>query len=263
MKYEIELTLIRDCLGTNPMDPNVHDKHIIERQRKLISENSTVNKDINKYLGALQITDDKKDAEIEAIILKLEEMIGYELEPEQRELILAGKLEELKETFKELDMKGVTVFFYDYEKNLPMIGDHMIYGFMKASADAIARTLPKKNATILQSMAFTNSIINSHVRCREQFIHFDRDLKRLANGLPAYNQRSLRAKTAQGERITLAKSEVVPAGAKLKFTLNVLEDSPLELVHIKRIFDHGNYFGIGQWRNAGYGMFEATIKKLE
>lgn len=262
MKLEVELTLTRDMLGTNPLDPNIHDTHIIERQRKLISENSSINKDINKYLGALQISEDKKSGELESLVQKLEEMLGYPLDENQKALLMAGRLEDLKETFKELDMRGVTVFFYDYEKNLPMIGDHMIYGYMKAASSAIARTLPKKNATILQSMAYTNEIINTHVRCTEQFICFDKDIKRTKEGRPAYLQRSLRAQTAQGDRITLAKSEVVPAGAKLKFTLNVLEGSPLEVSHIKRIFDHGCFFGLGQWRNSGHGMFSYTLKEV-
>ncbi len=250
-------------LGTNPAAPDVMDKHILERQRKLILGNSKINKAVNKYLDAIPPSEDRGAKEVELIIENLEKIVGRTFSVAERETILSTSLDELKETFAELDTKGLTVFFKDKASGRPMIGDHMIYGFMKAAAEAIGRTLPKKQGTILHSVSYTQSIINQHVRAEEEFIVFDKDIVRKEDGSPAYEQRSLRAMTAQGPRITLASSEVVPAGARLSFVLRVMENSPLTEESIRRMMGYGEIVGLGQWRSSGRGSFKVvTLEEI-
>lgn len=258
-RYQITLTLTRDILGTNPVDPSVMDTHILDRQRKMILEKKGLNKEINKYLDQLEISKEKSDQEVSALLDKLETLIGTPFTEEERQLAIKGELESLKETFKELDIKGTTVFFWDKEKNLPCIGDHMIYGFLKAAAEAIGRTLPSKKAEVLHSISYTQSLINQHTRCESKFIPFDKDIKRDKDGNPQYLQRSLRAMTAQGPRISLARSEVVEAGAKLSFVLKVMEGSKITEEVLRRLFSYGEFTGLGQWRNASYGMFDFEL----
>lgn len=262
-KYEVELTLTRDMLGTNPLDANIHDVHILNKQRELILEKSKINTTVNKYLGQLEISKEKGEAEVQKIVDRLEETIGRKFTDEERQDAIAGKLTDLKETLSEMDSKGTTVFFWDKETDYPCIGDHMIYGFLKAASEAIGRTLPRKNGVMLQSMSYTQSIINQHVRCEEQFIPFDRDLKRDEQGKPFYLQRSLRGMTPQGPRISLAKSEVVEAGARLRFGLKVMKDSPLTYDILRKLFSYGEMVGLGQWRNAGNGMFVSELMKVQ
>lgn len=258
-KYDIELTLTRPFLATNPADPLIQQTHILDKSRKLIMEKSKVNTEINKYLEALPPTKERGEAEVNLLIDKLESILGTELSPEDRAKIAAGDLESFKETVKELDTRGTTIFFWNKELDRPMIGDHMIYGFMKAAAEAIGRTVERKKSMLFHSISYTQSIINQHVRCDQEFLTFDKDIERLPDGTPKYLQRSLRAQTAQGPRVSLVKSEVVPAGAKLRFTLKVLNDSPLDEQAIHRLFSYGEMTGLGQWRNAGYGTFHAEI----
>lgn len=260
-KYEVKLTFLRPILATNPCDPNVMDTHILDRQRKLILEKATINTQINKYLDQIQISQEKGDEEIQKLIDKLETLIGYELSPEEREDAIAGKLLSLKETLQEMDIKGTTVFFWDKTMNRPCIGDHMIYGFLKAAGEAISRTLTKKMGTMLQSASYTSSIINQHCRCEERFITFDKDVIRGADGQPTYLQRSLRAMTAKGPRISLAKSEQVDTGATICFTLKVMKNSPLTEEILRKLFDYGELSGLGQWRNAGWGSFKYEMTK--
>ena len=66
-RYQVGIALKMKMLGTNPLDPNIMDKHIIDRQRKLIAEKSNVNKAINKYLDARDISDDKKALDLYAL----------------------------------------------------------------------------------------------------------------------------------------------------------------------------------------------------
>jgi len=270
-RYRVILILRRDQLGTNPCDPNVHDTHILDRQRKLILENDKLTKQINKYLDQIQISKEKGDGEVELLLDKLENLMGLEFTDKERKDAIAGKLDSLKETFKELKIKGVTVFFWDKEADRPAIGDHMIYGFLKASSEAIGRTRQakaKKNkttipkGTVLTSISYTQGLINQHVQCEEQFIPFDKDIKKNEDGQAYYLQRSLRAMTAQGPRVTLAKSEVVPSGAKIEFTLKVMKDSPIDEEVLHNLFSYGSMKGLGQWRNAGYGQFSYELEKL-
>jgi len=148
----------------------------------------------------------------------------------------------------------------------------MIYGFLKSASEAIGRARQAKakkdrtkvpNGTVLTTIAYTQSLINQHVQCVEQFIPFDKDVKKTDEDTPYYNQRSLRAMTAQGPRVTLAKSEVVPAGASLEFNLKVMKDSPIDEEVLHNLFSYGEMKGLGQWRNAGFGQFSYELEKLQ
>lgn len=63
--------------------------------------------------------------------------------------------------------------------------------------------------------------------------------------------RPLRASTPQGDRVALARSETIPAGSTLTFTVTCLDPRVWPTVE-----EWLNYFGvrgIGQWRNSGKG----------
>ena len=260
-KYKVTLTLTRDMLGTNPMTPDIHAEHVIAKSRKIIAGTDASNKKLDKYIDALPITDEKENAEIEGIIRTLEERLGRKFNDEERSTMIATKLISLRETVEELDSKGITVFFRD-ENGKPCIGDHMIKGFMKAAGEAICKTNSKKNGTILHSAAYTDSLINQHVAIDEQFITFTEDIKRDGDGSPSYLSRSLRAMTMQGPRVSIAKSEVVPAGAQLSFTLNVMRGSQIDKNVLEQLFSYGQISGLGQWRNGGNGKFKYEITEM-
>lgn len=261
-KYKITLTLQRRMLATNPLDANIHDQHVIEKSRKIIEEKNKTNKKIDGWLDELQISKERGNDEVDKIFDRMEEYYGKKFDRDQRLALLAGDLSTLKETIQEVETRGITVFFRDAETGRPQIGDHMIYGFLKASAEALCKTKPRKNGEILHSANYTHGIINQHVRCQEEFIVFDRDLV-VEDGKPVHLQRSLRAITAQGPRVSLAKSEVVPAGAKLTFVLKVLSDSPMKEAHLRELFSYGELCGLGQWRNAGWGQFTYEMTKIK
>lgn len=268
--FNVRLKFIRPILATNPNNPQVHDQHILNKQRELIAEKSPINSLINKYQGHLGISKEKGEKEIEGIIKALEEKAGRKLDTEERRHVMSGELEKLKETLPELEMSGTTVFFRDDLGNVAL-GDHMIYGHLKAAAEAIGRTLPMKRGEPLNSIGFTQELINQHVRAYQG---------ELSNSMISTGQkwgggelqRSLRAKTAQGDRIALAKSETMDAGTEIKFQLKVFPGSPLLLIKevhgetksvIEHLLSYGEWVGLGQWRNAGFGMFTYEIEKLQ
>lgn len=70
-------------------------------------------------------------------------------------------------------------------------------------------------------------------------------------------QRSLRANTPQGERVGLANSEEIAAGAKMEFSILVMSDDLVPAV--KEWLSYGKLRGLGQWRNSGKGRFLCEI----
>lgn len=70
-------------------------------------------------------------------------------------------------------------------------------------------------------------------------------------------QRPLRAQTAQGERVALASSESIPAGATMTIEILMMVDSHEKAV--KEMLDYGILRGFGQWRNSGKGRFSYEI----
>ena len=70
-------------------------------------------------------------------------------------------------------------------------------------------------------------------------------------------ERPLRAQTMQGERVALASSEEIPAGAKIRFTILLLQ--PALKNTVLEWLDYGRLRGIGQWRNASHGRFSYVI----
>ena len=66
-------------------------------------------------------------------------------------------------------------------------------------------------------------------------------------------ERPLRAQTAQGERVTLARSDCCPPGTGIEFRVAILGNVPEST--IKEWLEYGALRGLGQWRNAGYGRF--------
>ena len=69
-----------------------------------------------------------------------------------------------------------------------------------------------------------------------------------------YCERPLRAQTPMGERVSIAKSETVPAGSTVEFEF-VFLDPNLEKM-VRECLDYGVFRGLGQWRNSGKGRFE-------
>lgn len=66
-------------------------------------------------------------------------------------------------------------------------------------------------------------------------------------------QRPLRAATPQGERVSLAISEEIPAGATVTFVITLLSDE--HEAAVREWLNYGALSGIGQWRNSGKGRF--------
>ncbi len=76
-------------------------------------------------------------------------------------------------------------------------------------------------------------------------------------------ERSLRAQTAKGERVTLAKSDYVKEKTRFKFKVKLLRnDRGLDMEMLVNALKMGKENGLGQWRGSGnYGQYRILSLK--
>lgn len=141
-------------------------------------------------------------------------------------------------------IKGMTIFPKLEENGRPFIYDYMIKGAFKDACQMLAKL---KNGNESSKIRAFKKIIDGLIfpAPREIPIVFDGELEMC--------QRPLRAWTAQGERVALAMSEQVPAGATLEFEVKCLD--PKHIPAVREWLDYGEVRGLGQWRNSGMGRF--------
>lgn len=138
--------------------------------------------------------------------------------------------------------KGMTVF-PRLEDGTPFLYDYQIKGFFKDTCSGLRKVKGTKSEKIKAFKKEIDRLIFPEPRCIP--IRFEGEFGEC--------QRPLRAQTAQGERVSLAISEQVPAGATVEFTVVCLSDDHEKVV--REWLDYGRFSGIGQWRNSGKGRF--------
>jgi len=154
----------------------------------------------------------------------------------------------------EMEEKGKTGFLV--HDGLASLSTHVLLGFFKSAARALvvvpgtevsAGKMAKGGSAYIQAIdrgvfvwgpterGFTPLIVEEGVEITDC-------------------ERPLRAMTAQGERVALACSEMLPAGTKAEFIVRVFYKRFTDLA-IMEMLDYGQYSGLGSWRNAGWGAF--------
>ena len=152
--------------------------------------------------------------------------------------------------------KGMTVFPRN-ENGEPVLYDYQIKGFFKDSCGMLARVGGKtetgKKRAVNESgkLSAYNKVIDGLIFPQPRMISIK------VNGKIGDCQRPLRAQTAQGERVSLANSEEIPAGSTCEFEILLMDES-LENAVLEWL-DYGVLRGIGQWRNSGKGRFTFDI----
>jgi len=142
--------------------------------------------------------------------------------------------------------KSMTVFPRNAEGN-PIAWDYQWKGFFKDAC----QMLRKVDGTACSKIKAFKKEIDGLL-----FV-FPRQIPIQFGGEMFICQRPLRAQTAQGERVALASSESIPAGATMTFEIRMLLDSYEKPV--KEMLDYGVLRGFGQWRNSGMGRFTYEI----
>lgn len=155
--------------------------------------------------------------------------------PSLEEEILAIGLQEVIE-------KGKTIFPKD-EDGVPIFWNYQIKGFFKDSCGMLARVKTTESSKIRAYKKIIDGLI---------FVEPRKIRIKLAGEIGSC-QRPLRAQTMQGERVTLANSETIPAGSSIELEIMLFDEAHEKA--LREWLDYGMLRGLGQWRNSGKGRF--------
>ena len=159
-----------------------------------------------------------------------------------------SRAEEIASIGAEAEMEKAMTVFPRNEKGEPIVWDYQLKGFMKDACGMLRKIKDKESSKLKAYKKEIDGLI---------FVE-ERQIPIVLAGDIGDCQRPLRAQTMQGERVTLANSETIPAGPTLEFTVVCFDDKDMKLVC--EWLDYGVWRGLGQWRNSGKGKF--TWEKL-
>lgn len=184
---------------------------------------------------------------------------------------LPDQIEEV-DSIEELEERGWTGFHMSDGK--PFIFNYMTKGQLKASADALRdqsgvaaleSKVTKYVAVHPRKIFFDMSEALDDAALRECLppVTFPDEAMRKIGATMPYLERPLRAKTMQGPRVTLVRSDVIPPGATLTFDLTIIKNKWLNEKVVRYLFQYGEFCGLGQWRTADFGKFSFEMEKIE
>ena len=189
-----------------------------------------------------------------------EELLGTVAgDPEVAETFITNKARTPEQRQEEADtlplakdeLERMTSRFHRDAYGFPFIYDYQIKGFFKDACNSLRRADDTLSAKIKAYKKEIDGLIFISPRQISLTLPQGTDL--------SICQRPLRAQTAQGERVALARSEACPVGTRLKFTVTLmskkLEDAIVEWL------EYGRFRGLGQWRNSGKGRFTHALVK--
>lgn len=155
-----------------------------------------------------------------------------------------GLAEEEVATVESLEEKGWTGFHKDEEGHF--IYNYLIKGFLCESARTLKTFGPLKQ---LQDKFKRYAFVTP---------------RRIRLPDPAgVLERPLRAQTAQGPRVALARSDYIKAGTEISFTVEILDASGISRGCLEQVLDYGSRLGLGQWRTGSWGTFEVVSLEEE
>lgn len=153
--------------------------------------------------------------------------------------------EEEAENIEEREQQGWTGFQKD--ENGLFVYDYYIKGFFKNAASVLKEDLKIKNLKSKVINLLFPQPRKIYLGCQEA----DHVI-----------ERPLRGQTPQGPMVTLAKSDALKAGRIIKFDVVLLTGkNELKEDIIEKLLEYGQYQGLGQFRNGGYGRFEIVKVK--
>lgn len=147
---------------------------------------------------------------------------------------------------------GTTVFHK--ENGIPGLYDYQIKGFFKDACGAINR-FDKDERNGMDKLSAYKTKIDGCIFVFPRFI----PIILPKDGKMGVCERPLRADTAQGPRVSVVRSETVPAGSMIRFEVQIMSKELAPYVQLW--FGYGSLRGLGSWRNSGKGRFTYGVKE--
>lgn len=168
------------------------------------------------------------------------------------------KRKEELDTAEHREEAGTTVFHK--QNGIVGIWDYQIKGFFKDACGAMRNA----DGTLSKAVTAYKSKIDGLIFPQPRFI----PIILPEGGAVGICERPLRAETAQGPRVSVCRSETVPAGSVIEFSVAYLakkvgkgDDAVDVAALIEEWLGYGALRGLGQWRNSGKGRF--TFEEIE
>lgn len=180
---------------------------------------------------------------LEQRALKRKELGAGVVTLERAEEVIAEEDASLPEDAEE---RGWTGFYTDDDG--PFLYDYQIKGFFKEAGN-ILKDMEGVKVKALKS------------KLDDYLYVFPRRI-RLEKLMDEVLERPLRAMTMQGPRVSLVASDQVPPGVRIEFEVWLLPLPALNGDLLATLLDLGQFKGMGQWRNGGYGRFQYAITPL-
>ena len=162
------------------------------------------------------------------------------------------KRKEELDTAEHREEAGTTVFHR--QNGIPGLWDYQIKGFFKDACGA----LRVADDTLSKKLTAYKTRIDGLIFVEPRFIPINLP----PDAKVGICERPLRAETAQGPRVSVCRSETVPAGSTIIIEISWLaakigkgEDAVDTHALIEEWLGYGALRGLGQWRNSGKGRF--------
>lgn len=153
--------------------------------------------------------------------------------------------------------KQTTCFYRDVEDGGLVLKAYQVKGFLKEAAKALKGQL--------QLAAHVSKIDNLVFITPTDIRLYDKNGNRIMQP-DGILERPLRGETAQGPRVSLAKSEYINEGWTAEIRVRILDNEKtakskkLDADMLMTMFEYGEFKGLLQWRNAGNGSFTVERK---
>lgn len=166
--------------------------------------------------------------------------------------------EEAIERIPEDNLTKASTIFPKDEGGFPFIWDYQIKGFFKDACSMLRRVVKNEKAgqkgTLSSKLTAHKKIIDGLVFVCPRQISVRIPGPSLTKPPElAFTERPLRAPTPQGERVALVRSETIPAGTQIRFSISLLD--VCYKPYVEEWLNYGKLRGLGQWRNSGMGRF--------
>lgn len=166
-------------------------------------------------------------------------------------------LNDVENVIDNTEVDKVTGFYRDVKTGNIILKGYQIKGFLKEAAKALKDQM---------GLVGCVSKVDNFVFIAEDNIPIMRDGE-VVHKPDGYLERPLRGETAQGPRVSLAKSEVVEGDWYIDITVKVIENKKtaksiaMDMNAVEEMLSYGQFKGLLQWRNAGYGSFR--VEEIE
>jgi len=150
------------------------------------------------------------------------------------------------DTAEHREEAGTTVFHR--QDGVVGIWDYQVKGFFKDACGAMNR-FDKDCRNGLEKLSAYKTKIDGCIFVGPRFIPINMPEGQTVG----ICERPLRADTAQGPRVSVCRSETVPAGSHIDIDIAVLSKDLL--AYVEAWLGYGALRGLGQWRNSGKGTF--------